>query len=203
MIYLIADMHLGCDKLVENTRPMFDSCEEHDELLMDSLNRTVGRDDRLIINGDFCKEKPGRYRPKIKCKNIMFVLGNHDKEAKIRAVFGGNVRWQYMAKIGPNNAQRVFCCHLPTMFWDRSHYGVYHAYGHIHNCPIREAGMNVAFPGRRSMDVGVDSAFALLGEHRPFSGDEFLYVLRNRSGHDIIDKKDRWKKKDYDNHLAH
>ena len=100
MIYFTADMHLGCDKLVENTRPMYNSCEEHDDLVMDALNRTVGRDDRLVIIGDFCKEKPGRYRPHIRCKNIMFVLGNHDKESKIRAVFGGNVRYQYMAKCG-------------------------------------------------------------------------------------------------------
>ena len=196
-LYLTADMHLGCEKLVKNSRPMYDSCEEHDERLIRAVNGTVGRDDRLVIIGDFCKEKPGRYRPKIRCKNIFFVLGNHDKEIKIRRVFGGNVRWNYMAKLGPNQSERVWCCHYPTMFWDRSHYGVYHAYGHIHNCPVRQGQMDSAFPGRRSMDVGVDSAFTCLGEHRPFSEDEFLHILRNRPGHDIIDKKDRWEQKDY------
>lgn len=197
MIYFTADIHFGCAKLVEHSRPMFDSCEEHDELLMDALNRTVGRDDRLVIIGDFCKEKPGRYRPKIRCKNIMFVLGNHDKESKIRAVFGGNVRHQYMAKCGE---RRVWCCHYPTMFWDRSHYGVYHAYGHIHNCYERQTAMDSAFPGRRSMDVGVDSAFTCLGEYRPFSEKEFFLSLRGREGHDIIKKEDRWNNRDvFDN----
>ena len=189
MIYLTADTHFGCAKLVEHTRTIYCSVEEHDEVLMHNINHTVGRDDRLIIIGDFCKEKPGRYRPKIRCKNIMFVMGNHDKEAKTRAVFGGNVRYQYMAKCGE---KRVWCCHYPTIFWDRCHWGVNHAYGHIHNCPDRQRAMDSAFPERRSMDVGMESAMACLGEHRPFSGEEFFALMRYREGHDIIKREDRW-----------
>ena len=61
-IYFTADPHYGCAKLVENSRPEFDSMEEHDEHLMQLINETVAPNDRLIIIGDFCKEKPGRYR---------------------------------------------------------------------------------------------------------------------------------------------
>ena len=91
MIWFTADQHFGCEKLVANTRTEFSDSKQHDDHLLDVLNRYVQPNDRLVIIGDFCKEKPGRYRPLIRCKNIMFVLGNHDKEVKIRAVFGGNV----------------------------------------------------------------------------------------------------------------
>ena len=96
MIWFTADIHFGCDKLVENTRPEFVSVEEHDTHLVSQINGHVGRNDVLVILGDFCKEKPGRYRPLLKCRNHFFILGNHDKECKIRAVFGGNVWHQRM-----------------------------------------------------------------------------------------------------------
>lgn len=194
MLYFWADPHLGCDKLVANTRKEFGSIEEHDGVLMDLLNSTVGRDDRLVIVGDLCKEKPGRYRPQIRCKNIMFVLGNHDKESKIRAVFGGNVRHQYMAKCG---TERVLCGHFPMFSWGRSHYGVWHAYGHWHDNYKLEAMLDTGAPGRRSMDVGVDHAHRVLGEYRPWSEKEFFHHLRDRLGHENIDKKDRWSERDY------
>lgn len=189
-VFFTADTHFGCDRLVSWTRKEFVDCKQHDEHLMDVLNTVVGPNDRLIILGDFCKEKPGRYRHKIRCKNIMFVLGNHDKEVKIRRVFGGNVRRQYIAKCYAGS--RVWCCHFPTCYWDRSHYGLFHAYGHLHDSAAREAQMDLGMPGRRSMDVGVDHAHRVLGDYRPWSEYEFLLHMKDREGHDIIKKEDRW-----------
>ena len=190
MIWFTADTHFGCDKLVANTRKEFSCIEDHDAALLDRINHHVGRDDRLIIVGDFCKEKPGRYRPKIRCKNIMFVLGNHDKEAKIRRVFGGNVRHQYMAK--GTNGELYWCAHFPTCFWDRSHYGVYHCYGHIHYDSDREIMMDDGMPERRSIDVGVDHAKEVFDEYSPWSEQDIIDVLDGARGHDIIEKKDHW-----------
>lgn len=195
MIWFTADQHFGCDKLVENTRTEFSDCKQHDGHLMDRLNHHVQPNDRLVIVGDFCKTKPGRYRPRIKCKNIFFVLGNHDHEAKIRAVFGGNVRHQYMAKGTGEN--RFWCSHYPTCFWDRSHYGVYHCYGHIHYDSMREIMMDDAMPGRRSIDVGVDHAKDIFDEWSPWSERDILDVLDGAEGHDIIKKEDRWEKRDF------
>lgn len=194
MIWFTADTHFGCNKLVENTRPEFVSCEEHDSHLLSQINEHVGRNDTLVIVGDFCKEKPGRYRPKLKCRNHLFILGNHDKEPKIRAVFGGNVWTQRMVKVGE---QRVLCAHHPQCFWDRCHWGTYHAYGHIHDNTMREAQMDRGMPGRRSMDVGVDHAKKVLGEYRPWSWDEMLHWWRFSKGHDIIKREDRWNERDY------
>lgn len=191
MLWLTSDPHYGCQKLVERSRTQFASIEEHDATLMELTNKYVQPNDTLVIVGDFCKEKPGRYRPLIQCKNIFYVLGNHDQEGKIRAVFGGNVGTQKMMKL--TNGERVLCAHHPQCFWDRSHYGVYHAYGHLHWNLKRETMMNIGLPGRRSHDVGVDMAYALFGEYRPISEVEFLNLLADRQGHDIINKEDRWK----------
>jgi len=192
--FFTSDTHFGCDKLIHNTRPRFSCMLEHDVALLDGINRKVGRNDQLVILGDFCKEKPGLYRPCINCKNIFFILGNHDKEVKIRAVFGGNV-WQHrIVKVG---ADRVWCSHYPTAYWDRSHYGVYHAYGHLHFNHEREAAMNLGFPGRRSMDVGADAAHHHLGDYVPFSWEEMKEILASAKGHDIIEKKDRWQQRDF------
>lgn len=186
MIWLTADIHFGCTKLVEHSRTEFENVEHHDRYMLAILNQYVKRNDTLVIIGDFCREKPGRYRPQINCRNIFFILGNHDKESKIKTVFGGNVWQQRMVKL--SNGEKVWCSHYPAAFWDRSHYGTYHAYGHIHNNQRLERMMDIGLPGRRSMDVGVDSAQRLLGAYRPFSEVELLYMLKNKSGHDIIKK---------------
>jgi len=186
--FFTADTHFGCERLVKNIRQEFASIDEHDEALLDNINSTVGRNDCLVIIGDFCFKKPGSYRPKIKCKHIFYILGNHDQPAKIQAVFGGNV-WQYrMMKL----KHMVWCCHYPCCHWPQSHYGAFHGYGHTHNNTRYEDAMDLGMPGRRSIDVGVDSAKSLLGEYRPFSEDEFYGFLGDRIGHDYIDPKERW-----------
>ncbi len=189
-IWFTADTHFGCEKLVENTRPEFSSIEEHDANLINQINLTVERNDTLVIVGDWCKEKPGKYRQQLK-KGIhtMFILGNHDKEAKIRRVFGGNVWHNRMIKVG---SEKIWCCHYPTAFWDKCFLGVPHLYGHIHNSLERERMMSKGMPGRRSMDVGVDHAKAWLGEYRPWSYEDVISYLKLREGHDMIKEEDRW-----------
>lgn len=194
-IWFTSDYHFGCDNLVKHERSEFATTEEHDSYLLDATNRVVDRNDTLVIIGDFCKEKPGRYRPKIRCRHIFFVLGNHDGEAKIKAVFGGNVWTRKIVKIAPG--VKVLCDHHPSCFWDGSHKGWYHAYGHIHHKPRYEAMMDLGLPGRRSMDVSVIAAKKLLGDYRPFSAVEFLDYLKDRPGHDIIPEEERWHDKDY------
>lgn len=194
MYYLTSDTHFGCTNLVKNTRKSFSSVEEHDEVLIDKINKTVGKGDTLVILGDFCKSKPQLYKQRLRPKNIWFILGNHDNECKIRACFKGV--WHH--KTIRASKGLIFCCHYPVAFWDKSHYGAYHAYGHLHYNQERESMMHTGLVGRRSMDVGVDAAYDMLGEYRPFSELEFFEALKDASGHDIIKKHERWSNKDYE-----
>ena len=184
--FFTADLHFGCDHLREHTRAEYRTIEDHDEAILQNLNEVVMRRDRLVILGDFCLEKPGRYRPRIKCAHIFFILGNHDKPQKTRNVFGGNVWEGRTVKCDRGN---VFCSHYPHAYWDDSHYGVCHAYGHLHYNQDHEDRMDLAFPERRSMDVGIDNAKRILGEHRAFTEDEFFDRTLCFKGHGLVERR--------------
>jgi calcineurin-like phosphoesterase family protein len=181
--FFTSDLHFGCENLRKATRSEYATIEEHDAAILDGINRTVDRRDRLILLGDLCLKKPGRYRQHIRCRHIVYLLGNHCKEAQIRAVFGGQV---YQQKIIKGEYERFFCNHYPVSYWDRCHYSVPAVYGHLHDNLEKEAIMDKAFPGRRSMDVGVDAAKRLLGGHRPFSEAEVLSRIGDRLGHEEL-----------------
>jgi hypothetical protein len=53
-------------------------------------------------------------------------------------------------------------------------------YGHAHGSA--EEWMDFYMPGRLSMDVGVDNAYRVLGEYRPFSFPEISSIMKSRRG---------------------
>jgi calcineurin-like phosphoesterase family protein len=111
-------------------------------------------------------------------------MGNHDKRAQTEAVFG-RVWDHYMVKTG---GKLLWAFHYPTAYWPQSHYGAFHCFGHIHDNLEHEAAMDLAFPARRSMDVGVDAAKRRLGDYRPFATEEVLGFLDGRPGHGLRER---------------
>ena len=182
--FFCADLHFSCKNLMCAIRKEFTCIEDHDQAILDGINRTVSRIDRLVICGDFCHKKPGRWRPKIRCRNIVFVRGNHDQTQKIKAVFGGQTYEQKMIK--GEFGDKFFLCHYPMAYWPESHYCSIHLFGHLHDDQEKEERMDLAFPGRRALDVGIDAARRILGEWRPFSEEEILYLLKDRQGHEEL-----------------
>ena len=69
--------------------------------------------------------------------------------------------------------------------WDGSHQGVWHLYGHSHAAAEPWADAHMA--GRRSLDVGIDNAYRLLGEYRPWSFEEIRELLGPRPGFHMVD----------------
>lgn len=51
----------------------------------------------------------------------------------------------------------------------------------------REFTLNALFPGRRSMDVGIDQAIRILGRPAPFSEAEIMELLGEKPGHDPVE----------------
>lgn len=174
--FFTADLHLGHEKIAHVRG--FKFCVDHDDYLIDQINQKVTRTDDLYLLGDF-GFRPCKYRPRIKCRHIHFVIGNHDKPSECQQVFG-TVHKIISTKV---SGGRVYMCHFPMAFWENSHNGSAHVYGHCHSS--REATLDQCFPGRRSMDVGVDNAKKLKGDWRPFTeGDvEELFL---RPGHDHV-----------------
>ena len=181
--FFTADTHFDHESLVTKMgRPGFSGIEEWNEVMLDAINRTAGREDRLFILGDFAWKRPGYWRQKIRCRNVILILGNHDSEAKCKNVFGGNL---YRSRTIKMLGVSVFLSHYPHCYWDKSHHGSLHLYGHCHN--QREATLDAIWPDRRSMDVSPDTAFKLSGEWGIFSDEDIYYHLIARLGHDHVD----------------
>lgn len=153
-----------------------------DDTLINNINKTVGENDTLYHLGDFCMagkhgiyEKCKYYRNRIKCRNIHFVWGNHD-ERVIRDLFSSN----HDLFMATPNGQQIVLCHYALAVWDKSHRGSWQLYGHSHSAA--EPWMNANMVGRRSMDVGVDNAYKILGEFRPFSFEEIRKIMDAKEG---------------------
>jgi len=164
---------------------LFSCQEEHDLHLIDQINARCGHDDELIIVGDFAFDKPGKYRQMIDCR-CRLVLGNHDRKEKSANVFGEIPEIIRTAAYNEKRSDHIklFVSHYPTMYWDGSHRGWGHLYGHTH--AQREEYLDTLEPQRRALDVGVDNIYRLFGEYRPISEHEVYDYLGRRSGHDDI-----------------
>lgn len=185
--YAISDLHYSHPKILEITPRgrTFSSIDEHDEVIIENINRRVNRGDTLKILGDVSFYKhPRTVRQKLICKNIEVCVGNHDRRRQLEEAFGkGRVYDIRVTKF--SSKEKVILCHYPILYYPSSHYNAYHLYGHLHS--VRENYIDRLFPERRSMDVGVDNYFRLFGEYKPFSEDEILDLLSHRKGHDNVE----------------
>lgn len=161
--------------------PGWESIANMDEHLISMINEYVAEDDILWHLGDFCfwKKNARRgaswYRSMIRCKNVYLLVGNHDPK-ETRDVFDACYDYRE-AKV---NSKEIIMSHYAMCFWNRSHYGSWMLYGHAHGSA--EAWLEKNMPGRLSMDVGVDNAFRILGEYRPFSFGEISSIFASRKG---------------------
>lgn len=189
MKYFIADTHLGHEKMIRGmlrcypgSRKLFRSIEEHDEFLIGSINCTVRPNDQLFILGDFAA-LPGKYRMQIKCKHVFLIRGNHDPVQKSLNVFG-EMPYMRVVKLRSGNASlKVVLSHFPQAYWEGSHRGWGHLYGHTHG--QREDTLDQAFGyKRRALDVGVDNLRKEYGDYSPLGEDQVLHRFLGVPGHD-------------------
>jgi calcineurin-like phosphoesterase family protein len=179
--HFTADLHFNHKAVIKKmARHGFNSIDEHDEYVISSINKNVKVNDTLYILGDMCNLD---YRRHINCRNVILILGNHDPKQITKEVKNTftNVDKQLTVNI---DGYVFYLSHYPHAYWDRSHYGSYHLYGHCHT--KREGTLDNLFQGRRSMDVGVDNAKKLLDDYRPFTMTEVLKLLESRAGHDPV-----------------
>lgn len=135
MVYFIADMHLGHANILKHCNRPFSSVEEMDETLIENWNsRVTDRDDVWII-GDFAFRTA--VSAEVYLKNLKghkhLVKGNHDhtwmKGFDVRRYFESVNEIAELRLDG----KHIVMCHYPMMSWNKSHYGSYLIYGHIHD----------------------------------------------------------------------
>lgn len=126
---------LGCS-LWENKsgcRP-FNSIQEHDSIILDNINDTVGENDVLFHLGDFAfgkKENIPELRKKINCKSIISCRGNHDVSIDnyYKNLFD-DFQDRYSFYIGK---QYLICDHYALQVWENNHNGAIMLHAHSHN----------------------------------------------------------------------
>ncbi len=110
------------------------------DTIIDSINFVVGKRDHLVIIGDFCYSKSqdrektvAKLRSRIRCNDVHLILGNHDDAKVCQKYF--ICSHQYMFKI---NGQNIFTNHYPCRSWNKSLYGSWMLYGHVHGSFVHE-----------------------------------------------------------------
>lgn len=155
-----------------------------DDTLIDNINKIVGKNDILWHLGDFAFSKYDYYkrckyyRDRINCNNVNIIWGNHDRANEIHDLFSLDYRVYHY--LHPNQNTKIVLHHSAMAIWEDSHRGAWHFYGHSHSGA--EPWLDLHMPGRRSIDVGVDNAYKILGEYRPFGLDELSQMMNPRSG---------------------
>lgn len=96
------------------------------------------------------------------------ILGNHDN---LKICKYANFAWVsdiYQGKMVSVCNQKVFLYHTRCDVWDKSHFGVWHIYGHSHGT------LNEKIDSL-SLDCGVDS-----WNYTPVNHDEIKNIMKTR-----------------------
>mgnify|MGYP000852024100 CR=1 FL=1 len=174
-VWVTSDTHYSHKNIVKGISTWnsgyrdFQTLQEHDDCIVNNINKYVKKDDLLIHLGDWSfggKDKIKEFLDRINCKNIILIQGNHDHH--INNNIEGFLEFN---QIGFYKIED-FCfvmCHYPMLEWYGKFKESIHLFGHVHN----QLKTN-----NNSLDVGIDSAFEKLGEYRPFSIKEVINYLK-------------------------
>ena len=178
MIWFSSDWHFGHTNIAgpkvsqwKSGYRNFESVHEMNKCLTETINKYVKPEDTLFFLGDFCfgghKNTPA-YRHSIQCQTIHLCKGNHDHHIDQYSGLFASVQDVKDLNYTPHT---IFMSHYAHRVWQGSHKGWIHLYGHSHDS-IPDHG--------KSMDVGVDVAYRMFGEYRPFSIDEIFQIMNKK-----------------------
>ena len=191
-IFFTSDTHINHTNIIKGVSnwPDTSRCrdfkgrEDHNHTIIDIINKYVMPDDILYHLGDWSFggiSSVWWFMEQLACQNIHLILGNHDHHILMNKVLPNHpsqVRAQEIfASVNQANyitieKKLIYLNHYAARVWDASHKGSYHLYGHSHD---------TLPPSGRSMDVGIDVAYRMYGEYRPFSFEEIDNILSKAS----------------------
>jgi calcineurin-like phosphoesterase family protein len=175
--FFSSDLHFHHKRICEFTdRKVFTSQENHTEWLIDIWNSQVNKGDLVWHLGDFSFAKEASEIADVldRLNGVKhFIKGNHDYSDNLKALKSMNkLCWigDYREIKIQGNSTVLF--HFPVAVWHKQHCGSFHLHGHSHgNYNISEG---------KILDVGIDSAYNILGEHRLFTEEDVLEYMHCR-----------------------
>lgn len=191
-----SDIHLG-HQLAEVWQARgYTSPTDHDNSVIDIINKTVGPDDNLISLGDFCLSTPldkfNEFLSRIECQNIYMIWGNHPNpyykaiyKPMVKAVIGDSyidgmevypLKYRNVIFIGHYaevvwNGQMVILSHYPHYVWNHMQHGAWMLCGHSHyGCELTQIHTKYG----KILDVGWD------GHGMPWSFGALNKTMNNK-----------------------
>jgi len=192
MLWITSDHHFSHQRICEYAHRDFASVAEMDQHLIDAWNACIKKGDTVYHLGDVTI---GTKPPFYALNGSIVVLANrehHDRRwlepynifpsyFKSVSATGELVVLElplltlYLPQYGIGKHKRsLMLSHFPLAEWNAKHHGGWHCHGHSHS-------RGDQWRTDAALDVGVDNAFALLGEYRPFSIDEVAAILQERN----------------------
>ena len=183
--FFTSDLHVGHRNIIKYCQRPWVAVTAMDEALVTNWNSVVKPDDTVWNLGDFAFGTSPGHANDCFCQlngEHHFIMGNHDNIASIFGdveLFGDKAKkfasWTDGYRAITVEGQSIVLCHYAMREWHHALQGTWHLFGHTH------AGLG---PYGKSVDVGVDNAFAILGvpqftpeSYRPVSFDEIKRYL--------------------------
>jgi calcineurin-like phosphoesterase family protein len=171
-----SDLHHMHNRIVEFTnRGESTTQENHTQWLTDVWNKNVSSGDLVYHLGDFSFAKKyddiALFMKKLNGQKI-FIKGNHDKRENLDQLVKDKLisAWYDYKEIKLQDVPTVLF-HFPIASWHRQSHGAIHLHGHSH-------GNFKDFRGKM-LDVGIDSAYNLYGEHKFITEDEVIAFMQH------------------------
>lgn len=188
-IWFTSDQHFGHANIIRYCNRPFASMAEMDDALVDDWNRVVASRDMVYHLGDFTlagPEQAAAYFRRLNGYITMVTPPWHHDARWVRGLHILDTRTGTLTHALPlllltlkkhgsgKHPMRVTLCHYPLEEWEAKHHGAWHLHGHSHGVkdPSRTAPI---------LDVGVDNAFLLFGQHRPFAFEEVAKIMESRT----------------------
>jgi len=135
MIYYIADIHLGDQRVFDKCAKPFNDLQEYETEIVNRWNAKVRPDDTVYVLGDIAEDN---YLRSIDIIRILpgrkhLIVGNHDLAMLPRIKESCVFETIDFMRMIEDNGRKVCLCHYPLMDWMEFSRGGYHVYGHIHN----------------------------------------------------------------------
>jgi calcineurin-like phosphoesterase family protein len=157
----------------------FDTLEDMNNAIVDGINRYVTKDSLLIHGGDWSfggKDKVFEFRNKLNVDVIYLTRGNHDHNIwplELQNVIINDIHYLQFGM------HKFVFCHYPMLHWHEMHKGSFMCHGHLHG--HEDDVMKLIHRNYRTMDAGIDEAFRIYGEYRPFRLTEVIDLLKHKN----------------------
>jgi len=186
-LYFTSDIH-GLHKNIcygtsiwddkENNCRKFDNPNQMTDHIIDNINKEVKPDDHLFDLGDLLfhykdVDSYRRFLNRFTCNNIYLLYGNHAHRENLAEACYDLPKIKFIGDYLEIQVGGKLICmsHYPFTYWNDAHRESWNLFGHIHGKYVSE---------KKQLDVGIDSAFMVYGEYRPFSYNEIKTIMNTK-----------------------